>query len=218
MSSSTYGDNCAEFYDEIYGPPRAVVVQALYRLARGGSVLELGLATGRTALPLVEMGLKVTGIESSSAMLDLLRRKPGADGIRVVKGDFASIRLSEQFDLVFALVNTFSLLLTLQYQTRCLRHAAEILTSDGVFVIEGFRPCDGDAAITNEGTRSTFRHPLQTEMGRRFYEVQMLYQEVEDLDRLAANAGLVLKDRWGDWRGGLYRPEAGCHVSIYGRA
>jgi len=149
-------------------------------------------------------------------MLDLLRRKPGADGIRVVKGDFASIRLSEQFDLVFALVNTFSLLQTQQRQTRCLQYVAEMLKSDGLFVIEAFRPSDAGAEITDEGIRCTFRHELMTKMGRRLYKVQVLYQEVEDLDRLASNAGLVLKERWGDWRGGPYTPEAGCHVSVYG--
>lgn len=218
MSSSTYGDNCAEFYDDIYGPPRPVVLRALCRLARGGSVLELGLATGRTALALLQMGLTVNGIESSSAMLDRLRRKPGSHGIRVVEGDFAVIRLREQFDLVFALVNTFSLLQTLQRQTQCLQHVAEMLKSDGVFVIEAFRPYDAEAQITDEGIRSIFRHELQTKMGRRLYQVQVLYQETEVLDELAANAGLVLRDRWGDWRGRQYRPEAGWHVSVYGRA
>lgn len=218
MSSSTYGDSCAEFYDDIYGPPRADVVRALHHLARGGSVLEFGLATGRTALALLKMGLTVNGIEASSAMLDRLRRKPGSDGIRVVEGDFAVICLREQFDLVFALVNTFSLLQTLQHQTQCLQHVAEMLKSDGVFVIETFRPYDADAQITDEGIRSIFRHELQTKMGHRLYQVQVLYQEIEVLDRLAANVGLVLRDRWGDWRGGLYRPEAGCYVSVYGRA
>ena len=216
--SATYGDNCADFYDDIYGPARAVVVRALCRLARGGSVLELGVATGRTTLALLEKGLTVTGIESSSAMLDQLRRKPGADRIRVVKGDFATLRLPKQFDLVFALVDTFCLLETRQRQAQCLQHVAEMLKVDGVLVVEAFRPPDADTEITNEGVRFSFRHELKTKTGRRFYRGELLYPEVEDLDALAADAGLVLKERCGDWCGSQYRPEAGCHVSVYGQA
>ena len=99
INSSRYGDNCADFYDEIYGPPHAAVVNTLAKLARGGSVLELGLATGRTALALAERGLAVAGMESSSEMLNQLRRKSGVGSIRILEGDFAVIRLPEQFDL-----------------------------------------------------------------------------------------------------------------------
>ncbi len=218
MSWSTYGDNCADFYDEIYGPPQANVIRALCRLARGGSVLELGLATGRTALALLAKGLTVTGIESSSAMLAQLRRKPGADRIRIVEGDFATVRLPELFDLVFALVDTFCLLTTRQSQAHCLQHVAEVLKSSGVFVIEVCRPFDAEAEITDEGIRSSVRHELETRMSRRVYEVELLYPEVEDLDALAAKAGLVLKERHGDWCGSPYKPEAGRHVSVYGLA
>ena len=159
MTSSIYGDNCAAFYDDIYGPAQAVVVRTLCSLARGGSVLELGLATGRTAIALSEKGLTVSGIESSSAMLDQLRRKPGVDKIRIVEGDFASISLPEQFDLIFALVNTFCLLETQRRQSQGLRN-----------------------------------------------------------DALTQSAGLVLKERLGDWQGSPYRPEVGNHVTVYGRA
>ena len=216
-NSSSYGDSCAPFYDEIYGPPKADVLRGLCSLAKGGSVLELGLATGRTALALFARGLTVSGIESSSAMLDQLRCKPGVDNIHIVEGDFANICLPEQFDLVFALVNTFCLLETKLQQSECLRNVAEMLKSDGVLVLEMFRPGNGDGEITAEGIRSSVRHELETKFGRRVYEVDLLYPTVEDLDTLAEDAGLTLKQRWGDWRGTPYRPEVGNHVTLYGR-
>lgn len=215
--TSHYGDHCADFYDDIYGPPKAVVVRALSNLARGGSVLELGAATGRTALALLERGLTVTGIESSPAMLEQLRRKSGSDGMRIVKGDFATLRLAEQFDLIFALVNTFCLLETQHEQRQCLNNVAAMLKSDGVFVLEMFRPDAGDHEITHEGMRSYARHELITRTGQLYYEARLLYPEVEVLDSMAESAGLVLKERFGDWLGSGYSPETGHHVSVYAR-
>ena len=218
MNPSSYGDNCAEFYDEIYGPPHAAVVRALTRFARGGSVLELGIATGRTGLALAEEGLPLTGIESSSAMLAQLRGKPGVHGIRIVEGDFATVRLAEKFDLVFAITNTFSLLETQHRQIQCLHNVSNMLKSDGVFVMEVFRPCDGDGEVTEEGVRLNFRHELNTKLGRRFYEGRMLCPQVEVLNGLASGAGLSLKERFGDWHGSAYQPAVGNHVSVYGLA
>lgn len=215
--TSHYGDHCADFYDEIYGPPPEDVVRALSKLARGGSVLELGAATGRTALALLRRGLAVTGIESSPRMLQQLRRKPGADGMRVFQGDFATLRLAEQFDLIFALVSTFCLLETQKRQEQCLHNVAAMLKRDGVLVLEMFRPGGGEHEITAEGWRSHVRNELVTRTGQRFYEARLLYPEVEVLDSLATNAGLVLKERFGDWKGSSYAPDTGNHVSVYGR-
>ena len=149
-------------------------------------------------------------------MLEQLRRKPGANRMRVVEGDIATLRLKEKFDLIFALVNTFCLLETEQRQKQCLENVAAILKSDGVLVLEMFRPDTGEQEIT-AGMYSQVRHELDTRVGRRFYEARLLYPEVEVLDFLAANAGLALKERFGDWRRSLYAPETGNHVSVYGR-
>lgn len=217
MNSPNYGDCCAEFYDDIYGPPQAAVVRSLCSLARGGSVLELGLATGRIALALAQTGLAVTGIESSRAMLDQLRRKPGADAIRVVEGDFAKVRLEERFDLIFVIVNTFCLLQTRAQQIACLHNVAAMLKPDGLFLLEATRPCHPDDQITVEGIRSSVRYELPTRVGLRVYEVDLLYPEVETLDALAADAGLLLQERLGSWSRSAYLPSVGNHISVYAR-
>ena len=218
IQPSSYGDNCADFYDDIYGPPKAVVVEALTRLARGGSVLELGVGTGRTAIALIGKGLEVTGIESSSAMLEQLRRKTHSHRVRVVEGDFAAILLTERFDLVCALVNTVCLLETRQRQAQCFQNVARMLKTDAVFVVETYRPNHDESETLDEEGRSSFRYELETKIGRRKYEVRLLRTALKELDALAADAGLVLKERWCDWRGTPYTPNSHHHLSLYAQA
>lgn len=102
---SDYGDGCAEFYDELYGPPNPNAVRAFGQLVAGGSALELGSGTGRTALALHKYCSRLVGIESSRAMLAQFAVKRGADEVQVIEGDFSRVRLAERFDLVFVLVN-----------------------------------------------------------------------------------------------------------------
>ena len=66
------------------------VVDFLVERAEGGAALELGIGTGRIALPLAERGVQVHGIDLSEAMVARLKAKPGGDRIPVVIGDFAA--------------------------------------------------------------------------------------------------------------------------------
>ena len=69
---ASYGDQWAPVYDDVHGQldPTAAV-ERLAALAEGGRVLELGIGTGRIALPLVARGLEVHGIDASEAMVAL---------------------------------------------------------------------------------------------------------------------------------------------------
>ena len=91
FSESTYGDRIADVYDELYGDlagPELVdpMVDVLADLAGGGRALELGIGTGRIALPLAARGVEVHGIDASEAMVEKMRRKPGGDLIPVAMG------------------------------------------------------------------------------------------------------------------------------------
>ena len=77
-----FGERAASVYDESVAgmfEPGAVapVVELLAELARDGAALELGIGTGRIALPLAERGVRVHGIDNSEAMVARLRAKPG---------------------------------------------------------------------------------------------------------------------------------------------
>ena len=213
---SDYGEGCAEFYDDLYGPPNPNAVRALSRLVAGGSALELGIGTGRTALALRNYCSHLVGIESSRSMLDQFAAKRGADEVRVIEGDFSCVRLAERFDLIFVLVNTLFLLETRALQSRCLSNVREMLSETGVFVVEAYDPSPGVENGADHERVVSYKHEVRTAQGMRQYEARLLYQSINSLDSLAQAAGLSLGTRWANWQGAPYTPNASMHVSVYG--
>src|ERR1700754_3674009 len=92
--AAEYGDRIADVYDEWHGERDDVgpVVEFLASWAAGDwPVLELGVGTGRIALPLAGRGLRVDGIDASERMVAQLRAKPGGADLAVTVGDFAGL-------------------------------------------------------------------------------------------------------------------------------
>src|SRR5215468_7486221 len=94
-------------------------VEFLAAAAGRGPILELGVGTGRLALPLVQRGFVVHGIDASPAMVARLRAKPGGDRVTITMGDFADLAVAGRFSLIFVAFNTFFGLLTQEAQIRC---------------------------------------------------------------------------------------------------
>lgn len=238
---STYGDRIAEVYDQMY-PVRADVgtaVEALVELADGGPILELGIGTGRMALPLLERGLEVRGIDASEAMVAKLRTKPRGGEIPVAMGDFAEVDVDVRFSMVFVVFNTFFALTTQQDQVRCFQNASRRLTEDGVFVIEAFVPDlarfvrGQNITVTSIETDSaridltrhdpvnqlvTSQHLSINEQGTKMYPVRLRYAFPPELDLMAQLAGLRLRERWSDWQGSAFTAQSMTHISVYERA
>ena len=240
---ATYGDRIAEVYDDYHaalGDPEHVTpaVDALAKLAGGGRALELGIGTGRVALPLAACGVDVHGIDASEAMVARLRAKEGGQDIPVTIGDFADVAVEGLFSLVFVVFNPFFAVLTQTDQVKCFRNVAKRLTEDGVFVIDAFVPdlsrfVRGQTTDTGEITpdsvnlevsrhhpvdqRVTAQHIYITESGIRMYPVQLRYAWPSELDLMARLAGMRLRDRWGDWRGSAFTASSTGHVSVYER-
>jgi SAM-dependent methyltransferase len=163
-----YGDAFADVYDDWYEGTfdTAVAVAVLEHLAGGAAVLELGVGTGRLALPLAERGLPVVGVDASTAMLERLAAKPGGDTVHAVLADMADLpdlpalahprptTGGRGFGLVFAAYNTFLNLDTEDAQRACLRRCAQLLADEGSLVIEAFVPVDGEVARTSLDVRS----------------------------------------------------------------
>lgn len=104
---SQYGQTWAPIYDEIHAfRDPAETVERLCELARGGRALELGIGTGRVALPLAARGVEVHGVDASEAMVERLRSKPGGAAIPVTIGDFATTPGEGQYELVFIVFST----------------------------------------------------------------------------------------------------------------
>ena len=121
FQESTYGDRIAEVYDDLYGSmasPELVdpMVDVLADLAGCGKALELGIGTGRIALPMAARGIEVHGIDASAAMVEKMRRRPGGDPIPVTLGDFADVDAEGRFSLIYVVFNTFFALLSQEAQ------------------------------------------------------------------------------------------------------
>ena len=237
-TAATYGDRIAERYDHVHpdGPATQAVANVLAGLAAGGRALELGIGTGRVALPLAAHGAEVHGIDASQAMVAKLRAKPGGAGIPVTIGDFAAFQVDGKFSLVFVVFNTFFGLVTQDAQVQCFSHVAAHLEPGGVFLIEAFVPDPGrftrgqslsvnhvaadqvelDVARHDPlAQRVHSQHLIFTESGTHLYPVQLRYAWPSELDLMARLAGLHLRERWSDWTGAPFTAASSSHISLY---
>ena len=239
--AATYGDRIADVYDELYPPGPGVdgAVALLADLARGGRVLELGVGTGRLALPLAGHGVNVEGIDASASMVAKLKAKPGGDRIQVRVADFGRDRLGENFSLVFVAFNTFFALTEQSRQVDCFVNVAAALAPGGRFAMEAFVPdlsrfdrgqrtettalaagrVTIDSAIhdpTNQRVESM--HTIVRPDGIAMYPVVIRYAWPAELDLMARLAGLELEDRWGGWHREPFTATSGQHVSVWHRA
>jgi SAM-dependent methyltransferase len=230
-AAADYDDSLAEMFD-----PRVVdpAVDVLAELAGDGNALELGIGTGRVALPLARRGVPVQGIELSGAMVARLRAKPGAEKIAVTIGDMTTTRLDGRFSLVYLVFNTIMNLTTQERQVACFENAAAHLLPGGHFAIEvvvpdiqrlppgeTFRPfqVSGDDLGLDEydlARQGLISHSYRAVDGR-FAKSSTPFRYVwpSELDLMARLAGMQLRERWGDWTQEPFTGGSRKHVSIW---
>ena len=124
-----FDERVAARYDDdaaaLFGPEATdPVIDFLTDLAGNGRVLELGIGTGRIALPLAQRGVPVHGIDLSEAMVAMLRAKAGGEDIGVTIGDFATTTVDGSFSLAYLVFNTIMNLTTQEAQVACFRNVA----------------------------------------------------------------------------------------------
>ncbi len=233
-----YGERWASVYDELHAAmdPTAAA-DTLARLGGDGRVLELGVGTGRLALPLAERGVAVHGIDASEAMVARLRDKPGGTSIPVTVGDFALVPVPGEYSLIYVVFNTFFALLDQDRQVECFRNVAERLAPGGAFVLECFVPdlsrfgragqavqargVEADRAdlevSRHEPVSQRVNSQLVTicETGVVLRPVVLRYAWPAELDLMARLAGLHLRDRWAGWSGEPFSADSRMHVSVY---
>ncbi|MDQ3765157.1 MAG: class I SAM-dependent methyltransferase [Actinomycetota bacterium] len=233
-----YADRFAESYDAWCDmlPDTDATVACLSELAGFGPVLELGIGTGRVALPLKERGLEVHGVDRSEAMVSQLRAKPGGDGIPVTIGDFSEVPVEGTFSLVFLASGTFFELPSPEAQLRCFQNVAKALAPDGLFVFDSMMP-DSSRRFNNQDVgivptrgnqlvlqfrqyypheqRSTCDYVIICDNDVRHMRVRFRYAWPAELDLMARLAGLRLRDRWGSWRRGAFTAASTHHVAVY---
>jgi SAM-dependent methyltransferase len=210
------------------------VVEYLAELARGGAALELGIGTGRIALPLSQQGVRVHGIDLSEDMVAKLRQKPGAEAIRVDIGDFATTKVDGTFSLAYLVFNTINNLTTQDEQVACFQNVAEHLEPGGCFVIEvgvpGLRTLPpgkrfqvfdfsdthigiDEYDVANQGLIS---HHLSPVDGRwEIFSVPFRSVWPSELDLMARLAGMTLRERWSGWKREPFTSKSTKHVSVW---
>jgi SAM-dependent methyltransferase len=234
-----YGGHFAAVYDDVYAdlsPDDAV--RCLADLAGGGAVLELGIGTGRIAIPLAATGVIVDGIDGSPEMVAQLRTKPGGEHLRVEIGDFSGTATGRRYALVVLAFNTINALPSQEAQVETFRNAAAHLEPAGAFVVENWVP---DVAafrrgravgVHGVGERQVFvdvaeLHPAEQRMrttrlaftngGVRLLPMNHRYVWPAELDLMAQLAGLRLEARWEDWRRTPFTDASTTYVAVYRR-
>jgi SAM-dependent methyltransferase len=239
MPEDWFGEAVAARYDAssagVFAP--AVIepmVDVLAELAGGGAALELGIGTGRIALPLARRGVRVHGIDLSAAMVARLRAKPGAEGIGVTIGDFATTRVPGRFSLAYLVFNTIMNLTTQDEQVACFQNVAAHLDDGGCFVIEVMvpelqrlppgetvRPFDvtpthlgfDEYDVASQGLVS--HHYSFVDGDLDVGSVPFRYVWPSELDLMARLAGMRLRERWSGWKREPFTSDSTMHVSVW---
>ena len=233
MTKDYFGEEVAARYDDSTADMESEpVVDFLAALAGDDPALELGIGTGRIALPLVQRGVRVAGIDLSTAMVAKLREKRGGEDIPVAIGDFATTRIEGTFSLAYLVFNTINNLTTQEWQVACFENVSSHLEPGGCFVIEvgvpklrllppgqKFVPFDvasehlgfDEYDVVGQGLISHHYYPqegVQASMPFR-------YVWPSELDLMARIAGMRLRERWGSWRREPFTAESVKHVSVW---
>jgi SAM-dependent methyltransferase len=239
MPKDYFGEPVAERYDEstadLSGPPTVdPVVDFLVDLSFDGTALELGIGTGRIALPLSQRGIRVHGIDLSEAMVSRLRAKPGADRIGVTVGDFATTTVAERFSVAYLVFNTIMNLTTQDEQVACFQNVAAHLQPGGCFVIEvmvpdlqRLPPGETVRPFTVSATRLGFDEydvASQGLVSHHYWAVDgklegnsmpFRYVWPAELDLMARLAGMSLRERWRGWKREPFTSDSRNHVSVW---
>jgi cyclopropane fatty-acyl-phospholipid synthase-like methyltransferase len=234
-----FDERIANSYDvkwpELFEP--AVVdpaVSVLAGLAGGGAALELGIGTGRIAIPLSRRGVRVHGIELSPDMVAQLRAKAGSEDIGVTVGDFATTRVEGRFQLAYLVRNTIMNLTTQDGQAACFGNVAAQLEPGGCFVIEvivpqlqRLPPGETVRAFTvtpahlgfeelEVATQIAWSHHYWVVDGRlETLSAPFRYVWPSELDLMARLAGMTLRERWSDWDRAPFTSDCRSHVSVW---
>ena len=209
-------------------------VDFLAELAGSGRALELGIGTGRVAVPLAQRGVPVSGIDMSKAMVARLHAKPDGTDIPVTIGDFATARVDGTFSVAYLVFNTISNLTTQAAQVACFRNVAAHLAPGGCFVIEvgvpGLRRLPPGETLRafhlsetrwgideyDVATQGLTSHHFEIVDGRlERLSIPFRYAWPAEFDLMAELAGMGLRERWAGWKREPFTSESRMHVSVW---
>ena len=237
FNNATYGQKIAAIYDSLYSNLKNdEIIEFLNEYSNTNPVLELGIGTGRIALPLQNMGHKIYGIDSSESMINKLKEKPRGKEIQTELTDFENFNLNIKFSLVYVVFNTFFGILTQKGQVNCFKCVSKHLKSDGAFILETFVPDlsrfdrDQRTSVThielnkilteynihNRNNQNVIcQYHLITESKNQLFPLKIRYAYPSELDLMANLAGLKLTERYSNWKKEMFTNSSNSHISVY---
>jgi SAM-dependent methyltransferase len=234
-----YGDAIADLYDDFTAKSISGSYENeldfLTRRIKGGPALELGVGTGRAAIPLAATGGRVVGIEASEAMIERLRSKDTSGTVDVRQGDFAEVKVEGLYSLIYVTLNTFCQLITQGDQLRCMRNVQSHLMENGLFVLATwarFPHLENDQVVKvwhitpdavhleastwdNSTQQLTTQHIILSNGKVRINPMVNRLASPAEFDVMAALAGMRLRERYGGWDESPFGPQSTDHVSVY---
>jgi SAM-dependent methyltransferase len=243
-TSSTYGDKIADIYDQPGQTPDDAEEAAdmLSRLAKVAApqtprLLEFGVGTGRIALPLLDRGCEVTGVDPSTEMLKRCVVADQDERLSLIEADMTTVSVPDaDFHVVFVAATTFFLVLTQDDQIQVFVNAHRHLTPGGHFVIQTFVPepasflahqrtrvygleddyVDVDFTMNDPVSQTlTTQHVVFRPNHTEFRPLKLRYCWPSEMDLMARLAGFTLVGRHSDWAGSPFTRASTDHVSVY---
>lgn len=241
---TTYGDAFADVYDDWYAEISdvATTTATLIDLAGDGPVLELGVGTGRLAVPLAiagrEHGITVTGVDASAAMLARLAERDGDRLVAPHLGNMVGPLPRGPFRLVVVAYNTLFNLVTPSLQASCFQEVADVVVAGGRFVVEAFVPDRSASPSSDVSVRSLTTERVVLSVSRQDPEQQtadgqfvefteaggvrlrpwsIRYSTLSELDAMADTAGFDVEERWASFDKSAFHVDAERHVTVYRR-
>ncbi len=205
MEQSPY-DAWAEIYDSVYSYVRAdIPFYTQEAVKSGGPVLELGVGTGRVAIPTARMGIDVVGIDSSDAMLAVARSKlnrlgPDACSVELVTADMRDLDLTDctgerrRFPIITIPFRGFLALLTVEDQVRALQSIRRHLLPDGKLMFNIFVP---DLSMVVEAG-DTSRHLFDVTDPETGASYVLSHQSAYDTHNQIISVRMIIEELDGD--------------------
>ncbi|WJV51695.1 class I SAM-dependent DNA methyltransferase [Streptomyces flavofungini] len=242
--AADYGRQFASFYDRLFprtaGMPIAEALARLHPAPKTGT-LEIGVGTGRIAVPLSEKVGAVTGLDASHEMLDGLAKAPSSTNVIPVQADIRTYTEERTYGLIYGVCGVISLLTSPEDQQAAIQRAAELLAPGGRLVIEtGNRPA---VEALHEGqSRTTFFTPyaepgtgLQTHStlppGSDLWHCTQIWYEADgttrlgsetsrlstpdEMDTFAKQAGLTPEHSFSSWELAPYQEWYPMFITTY---
>ncbi len=162
----------------------------------GGRVLDVMCGSGRLLVPLAQSGIRVTGVDSSAAMIEQARTSAEAAGVSaridLHHGDVRDPLPPGPYNLAIIALNSFMHLMTIRDQIAALAHIHTVLAPDGLLTIDVFNPharnlsgCNGELVLDRtfrleDGARVCKFVAQQADVAQQINTVTFVYDELDN--------------------------------------